>query len=746
MRVFFSDENPQLKALDALENTYTKNENVLFVVAPKNGDVFTRATLAAIEELTEASWKMPYSSRVDSITNFQHTRAEEDDLIVEDLVTDAPSLSDEELDAKRAIALSEPLLVNRLVSPSGHATGVLVTMLLPHESLAEAPEVAAFARALADEVRRKNPGIGLHLTGTVIMDSAFAEAAEADYATLYPAMFVVLLVIIGLALRSFVGTFATLIVVLFSTLTGLGLAGWLGMTMTTASTNAPIIILVLAVADSVHILATRMQRLRRGDSRHEAVAESLRVNLQPVFLTSVTTAIGFLSMNFSDVPPFRNLGNIVAMGVMAAFFYSVLLLPALLAVLPARQGRRDGRAASSHLGWLAEFVIRRRRLVLSGTIAAVVVLTAGTTQIELGDDWIKYFDPSFDIRRATDFAEDNLTGFHAIEYSLSADDIGGISDPEYLKTVEEFAAWYRSQPKVVNVDAITEIFKRLNRNLHSDDDEYYRIPEDRDLAAQYLLLYEMSLPFGLDLNNQINVDRSATRMVVTLRGTTTNELRETEDRADEWLSAHGLEDMASEGSGLSVIWAHLAERNIHAMLGASFWALVLISGILMLALRSVKLGLLSLIPNLAPAFVAFGVWGFTVGQVGLGLSVIVSMTIGIVVDDTVHFLSKYLRARREHGLSSADAVRYAFSTVGTAMWVTTLALVAGYLVLSFSHFRMNSDMAVMTAMTITLALVLDFLLLPALLMKTEEKTDEKSVADAARMPVSAAAGGEGRVA
>jgi predicted RND superfamily exporter protein len=181
--------------------------------------------------------------------------------------------------------------------------------------------------------------------------------------------------------------------------------------------------------------------------------------------------------------------------------------------------------------------------------------------------------------------------------------------------------------------------------------------------------------------------------------------------------------MLTYGSGLSVIWAHLSERNINSMLGASFGALVLISVILMFALRSFKLGLLSLIPNLTPAFMAFGVWGLTMEQVGLGLSVVAAMTLGIVVDDTVHFMSKYLRARREHDMNPAGAVRYSFNTVGSAMWITTLALVAGFIVLAFSGYRMNSDMGLMSAITISLALVLDFMFLPTLLMKVEEKKD-----------------------
>ena len=169
-----------------------------------------------------------------------------------------------------------------------------------------------------------------------------------------------------------------------------------------------------------------------------------------------------------------------------------------------------------------------------------------------------------------------------------------------------------------------------------------------------------------------------------------------------------------------MMWAHITGRNIKSMLVASFLAILLISAILILALKNVKLGILSLIPNLAPATMAFGVWGIFVGQVGLGLSTVVSMTIGIVVDDTVHFLSKYLRARREHDLDPAGAVRYSFNTVGTAMWTTTLVLVAGFLVLTFSSYRMNSDMGWMSAITIGLALFMDFLLLPVLLMKVDK--------------------------
>jgi len=324
-------------------------------------------------------------------------------------------------------------------------------------------------------------------------------------------------------------------------------------------------------------------------------------------------------------------------------------------------------------------------------------------------------------REAVSFTEEHLRGFDIIEYSLAAGEPGGIHNPDYLAKVDEFTEWYRRQPKVTFVSTITDTIKMLNRNMHGDDPSFYAIPESRELAAQYLLLYELSLPFGQDLNNRINVDKSATRLIVFLKNTTAKDQRETDARARDWLKNNAPPHMFTYGSGLSIIWAHISKRNIESMLGASFGALLLISAILILALRSFRLGLISLLPNLAPAFMAFGVWGLLVGQIGLALSVIVSLTIGIVVDDTIHFLSKYLRARRENNMVPGEAVRYAFNTVGTAMWITTVALVAGFSVLTFSGYNVNAQMGMLSAITISLALLLDFFFLPALLLMIDRR-------------------------
>ena len=718
-RVFFSEDNPQLRAFEAIQNTYTKNDNVLFVIAPRDGEVFTRDTLAAVEWLTEESWQIPYSIRVDSVTNFQNTYAEgEDELVVEDLVDGAEGLSDEALARARAIALSEPVLVNRLISPSAHATGVNVTIQLPGiDQETEVPEVVAHARMLREQLLERHPDLRVELTGMILMNNAFSEETRNDLQTLVPIMFGVIFVTLVLLLRSVTATLATFVVIVLSIVTAMGLTGWLGIALTPPSATAPTIITTLAVANGVHVLVNFLHQMRKGVARQPAMVESLRINLQPIFLTSLTTAIGFLSMNFSDAPPFRDMGNIVAMGVVAAFVYSVTLLPALMLLLPLRvKVHPDGHVHA--MDRFAEFVIRRQKVLLWGMGIATLVIVSFIPRNELNDEFVKYFDETIDFRRATDFATANLTGIYTIHYSLPAGEAGGISRPDYLQKLDRFAQWLRGQPEVIHVNTFSDIMRRLNRNLHGDDPAWYRLPEDRELAAQYLLLYEMSLPYGLDLNNQINIDKSATQLTVTLRNLSTNQLLGMERRVQDWF-AREAPDLRTDGASPAIMFAHIGRRNIHSMLIGTSFALVLISGILILVLRSLKIGLVSLIPNLVPAAMAFGLWGLFVGRVGLALSVVTGMTLGIVVDDTVHFLSKYLRARREQGIGAVAAVRYAFHTVGTALWVTSFVLAAGFFVLSRSAFEINASMGLLTSLTILLALAADFLLLPTLLMRVD---------------------------
>ncbi|MDE2724623.1 MAG: MMPL family transporter, partial [Gemmatimonadota bacterium] len=551
-----------------------------------------------------------------------------------------------------------------------------------------------------------------------VMNRTFADVTKNDMETLTPVVFLIIVGATIILLRSILSTLAIVAMLVFVINTTMGFAGWNGVVFSPTNAGVPIIVMVIAIADSIHVVTSVLLGMRRGLDRNAAIVESVRINAYPVFITSVTTAIGFLSLNASDSPPFHVLGNYVAFGVLCALVYTMTLLPALLSILPLRVSLVQSQEAA-FFDRFADFVIARRKFLLWFVTAVIVVLILGVPRIELSDNMAQYFDDRYEFRRDTDYIIDNLTGLDKLEYSLSAGREGGITDPDYLRQVDAFAEWYRAQPEVTHVQAFSDIMKRLNKNMHGDDPAFYRLPKDPDLAAQYLLLYEFSLPFGSDLNDRIDVAKSATRLSVVTRNAWSRDLRELDKRAQVWLQANAPA-FAHEASGLSIVFAHLSLRNIKSMLRGTITAMALISFILIWIFKSVRVGLLSLLPNFIPAIMSFGLWGYLVGHVGIASSVVIAVVFGIVVDDTIHFLSKYLKARRE-GLPAPEAVRYTFNTVGHALWTTTAVLSVGFLVFATSGFEVSWALGLLVTITIVFALVADFLLLPTLLIAIDRR-------------------------
>ncbi len=715
-RMFFGEDNPQLLEFERMQNTFNKNDNILFVITPKDGKVFSVKTLKAVQAITEAAWQIPFSTRVDSITNYQHTYAEEDDLIVGNLVDDVEALTADDLKRIQRIALNEPMMVHRLISPDSQYTGVNVNVQIPGKSLSEVPEAVAHARAIKTEMLEKFPDIEIRLVGLAVMNNAFPEASQQDAMTLYPLALAFIIATLFFLLRGYSGALICFVMIIMSIIVAMGVSGWMGVMLSPPVLSAPIMILTMAIANGVHLLVSMRHEMALGMDKITAMVESIRINFQPVFVTSLTTILGFLSLNFSDAPPFHDLGNIAAIGVATAFVLSVTFLPAMVIIMPTHS--RKEVIGKQALGNFGEFVIKHRRSLLITTTVGSLALVTLVPKNELNDVFVEYFDQTVEFRRDSDYAAEHLTGVYYVDYALRASETGGISDPGFLKKADQFSEYLRSLPEVIHVHTITDTFKRLNKNMHGDDPAWYRLPDEREMAAQYLLLYEMSLPYGLDLNNQIDISKSATKIAVTLNTLSSNEILELEQSTQQWLQTN-FPEIESSVSGPTIMFAHIGKRNINSMLIGTTVALILISAVLIFFMRSLKYGLISLIPNLLPAAVAFGIWALFSGQVGLALSVVTGMTLGIVVDDTVHFLSKYIRARREKNMNAEEAVRYAFNSVGIALLVTSVVLIAGFMILAQSHFVLNSEMGLLTSIIIALALVLDFTLLPPLLMKLD---------------------------
>ncbi|OJI57103.1 MMPL family protein [Vibrio vulnificus] len=714
--IFFDGSNAQLQAFDEIQTTFAKTDNIALVLAPKSGDVFDQRTLTQIQEMTEQAWQVPYSSRVDSLANYQHTEAVDDDLLVEDLLYHSYPLTAERIAKVRTIAMSEPLLVNALVSEKGDVAVINITMQMPGvNETAEVNEVVAYVEQMLSHYRAQYPDVTIYKAGIIAMNHSFAMAAQNDSATLVPTMLLVILVFLTLMLRSFLSVLATLVVIIGAIVATLGIVGWAGMFLHVASVNVPTLIMTLAVADCVHVIASMRHFMRQGMPKAQAIHRSVTLNFVPIIITSVTTAIGFLMMNMSDSPVLRDFGNLSALGVMIACVLSVSLLPALLNLLPVRFSAKQAAKSSDIMDKLADLVVHRRNVLLPLSIVVIAGSAALIPYNKVNDESVKYFDTSSEFRQAADFMEQRISGMTTMSIAIKTHQSQGIASPEFLAVLGEFTHWLREQPETDHVASLSDIYKRLNKNMHGDDNAYYALPAERELAAQYLLLYEMSLPFGLDLNNQVNVDKSSVKLQLTVKNLGSVELVALEERLYQWFVSHAPQYQVVASSP-SLMFAHIGETNMASMLSTLPITLILISALMIFALRSWRLGMISLVPNIAPAVIGFGLWALISGEINLGLSVVVTLTLGIVVDDAVHFLAKYQHSRKA-GQNAEQAVRYAFHTVGRALWITTVVLVAGFSVLAMSQFRLNSDMGQLSAIVIFVALVIDFVLLPSLLMR-----------------------------
>lgn len=718
-RVFFSPEGRSLQTLTAFEQKYGQDNSVLMVVAAKDKRIADAAFFNALAELTAEAWKLPYSTRVSSLTNFPNVTSDADSFNVEELVSDPDSLTDVQAGDVLKTALDDKLLVNRLIAADGRAAGILVNFKLPQEASPEVRAIISTTRQLAKDFSTTHPDLEVRLTGNVVLMGTFAEAALSDVIWLIPASLIVTSIVMILFVRAILPSLAILSLLGLSSAAAMGLAGWYGHAVNTATVACPVIIMTVNLAAAVRIVTTALGALGRGLDQRSAISEAIGMNLWPVLLTNATTMVGFLSMNLADAPPLREQGNLVALGIVISFIFTFTWLPAMLMLMKLRPAVQRSQAVMVSLG---HFVNRYYKLLF--VLCAFIVVACGLwlDRIRLDDDFARYFDQRFEYRRDSDFAEQHLTGLNTIEFDVGAGQENGVYDPAYQRHLAAFTTWLREQPNVVSVLSISDITKRIDKAMRSGmrsgtsqaSTKAGAIPDDAERIAQYFLLYELSLPYGASLNDQVSVSRSSSRVTAVLRHVTSSDIRALNDKATAWLDQNVPTEMQTRGISLNVLFAELSGVNIRSMILSTIVSILIIAVVVGLALRSPVYGALSILLNILPSVVGFGLWGLLYQQIGLAASVVTAMTIGLVVDDTIYFLIMY-QAARHKGMSAEEAINHVFATVGVAMLVITASLTIGFGTLVFSGFEVNRSLGAMTAVVIMSNLFIDWLMLPPLM-------------------------------
>ena len=710
-RDFFAADDEKLVAFEALQDKFVRTNNVYLGVVEDGGNIYAAEPLSRVIALTERLWELPFVVRVDSPANHQFVTAEDDDIAVWDLTTSETPLTDASAQAFHTAALAERGLYNLTVTEDPAILGINISLADAVTTEAGKVEFMAALDALLADIP---PGFSFHRTGSIVVDHGFDVSANADLENLYSILYVLVLALAFWLTRSIAATIGILLTMTLSWFIALGAAGLVGLKLTAISVAAPTVLMTLAVAYAMHVVHS-VQKMRAKDmDMRTAVAQAMAHNIRPLFLVSLSTLIGFVAIMASEVPPLRDLGFMLSVGAVAIFGLSVTFLPAFLSLFPMR-GAKVAARADRQMTALGGFIADRAQLFGWIGVAAVLLAVLPVTRNVINDNFVEYFDSANPVRKDAEAISDRLTGIHYVYFEVESPEAGGVFAPAYLDGLDRFAEWLRAQPEIRHVTTYADTQKRLNQASLGDAPDAYALAEEQQLATQLHLLYEMSLPFGLATDNLIDIDQRSTRLSAVLGDISSAELLMLETRIADWHAANVNGQTLHPATGPMSMFAHIGQRNAQSLVVSTVIALLLVSATLTIALGSLRLGLVSLLPNLMPAFLAFGIWGLLDGQVGLAISIVAVMTFGIVVDDTVFLLTRF---RQNASMPNfRDALIATYRQTGRPIINTTIVLTLGFSVLAFSSFRLNEGLGILTALVVALALICDLFVLPALLRR-----------------------------
>ncbi len=637
-------------------------------------------------------------------------QSRDDMLVLEPLMAEPPRTR---VEAERLRQRIEAIPLIHGVFMAEDATAALIVMEMANSAGDVTPKREAVARLRALMAQAERPGLTLHLAGSPPLDVAFFDYSERDFSTLAPLVLVVLLILF--IFRRWSAVLAAVAIIGLACVWTFGLMGLLGYRINVISAALIPVILAVGIADSIHIIADYYQRLALGQGREEALAEVIRELFLPCFFTSATTAIGFCALMVSDLAPVRQFGMLAAFGVTVAFLLSICLCPALLACFaPPTQAflqRQSSGLMQRLLVVLGRPSPRLRTMIISASAVLLLVSAWGITRLHVGANPLDYFREGDPVRLEHEAIDRAGPGTMSVEALVTAPD-EGFKDPEVLRRVARFQEWLGTLPGVGRVFSVVDELKELDRLLNGEEGAEGRIPDSRELAAQYYLLLESDPDFGAMLLD----DYETGRVTALVKSGGSGELAERAEEIDAMLSREYRDDtLRIEMTGYIKLMSDMDRYLLSSQRKSFLLALVLISAMLMLLLRSIKLGLFSLIPNVTPIVVGLGFMAFNDIDLDPGTVMIGAIALGLVVDDTVHLLVR-IRRRLLAGDTLDAAIEHSMHDTGRALIATSLILAGAFSVLAAGSFRPNIHFGLISALIIILALAADLLLLPAMLL------------------------------
>ncbi|NOQ29669.1 MAG: MMPL family transporter [Helicobacteraceae bacterium] len=706
-RVWFGEDSKILKDYDSFRSTFGNDEALIITFKDEKG-ILTPKALGVVERLTEKLWQTPYIARVDSITNFQYIHNDEEypeDVIVEDLFEDVQGLTQEQIDSKK-VAIKGENIIGRVIS-NDFKTTTISARLTPNAS--DDPYVSLELNAIAKELVKaeSESGYTFYLNGSPVLNSAFIQIAQADGALFTPLVIVISMVLLFIIFRRIDAMFMSIAVVIFTFMIVLSIQVMLGFKLNNFTANMPVFVVAIGIADAMHILWIYTIGRKKGLGADEAIHYSLNKNFMPVLFTSLTTAVGFASLSISNVIPVKTLGIATASAALLAFVMTILFIPAVLSIIKPNIKLKD-KIKSNLAKKYTNFIINNDRKILFITATIFVVLAFGITLVKVDSNTVRYFKKEVEFRASTEFMQENIGGPMMYEVVIDSKEKDGIKDPAFLRTVEKFHKELKEKfDDARHIGSLMNAIKKFNLVLNGSKE----IPDDKNLVAQYLLLYSLSLPQGMELNDQMDINERLWRSSVSMNIVDTSKDLEMIEWIESWWQKSPY---SASVEGQTVMFAHMQSDVTETLLYSITLAITLVSIMMLLIFRNFKLLPLYILPNIVPIALVIGAMGYLGVSIDLGVAIAGAIVIGIAVDDTIHFFAKYFEAKKR-GDSFEEALEYVMHYAGSAIIFTTIILTMSFMVFVFSSFNPNFYFAIVTSIALVIAMVTDLVLLPAML-------------------------------
>jgi len=721
-RIWFEKNSKTLSDYDKFREEFSNDDGITIVFKDENG-IFNKKALSSIQRLTQALWELPHIDRVDSITNYQYVHSEAsrpDDILVDDFIVEDLEEADRDYLLKRKdIAIHDSIINNSFISKDGKTTMIFARLEAnANENGDISSEMMGYINPLIEAEANKT-GYKYWLNGGPPMTEAFVKIAGHDAMVFTPLVFLASMILLFVLFRRVSGAIVPMLVVMFTFLSVLAVQALLGYKLNNFTANIPVFIIAIGIADAVHIYSVWLMRKKEGMDNKEAVFVAVEKNFLPILLTSLTTIVGFSTLALSKVVPVATLGIATASGAALAFAISVVWMPSVLFLIKKRvkQDIQRERKRNIFSGYGA-FIVKNDKKIILFTSLIVAMIGLGLAFVKIDSNTIRYFGKNVEIRKSAEFTMKNLTGSMSYVIIVDSGKKDGIKEPKFLKYVEAFKKEYRKHfPKDVrSVSSLLDIIKRYNKIL----DKKEEVPSSRNLVAQYLLLYSMGLPQGMEITDQMDFDQRKLRITALTNIVDTSKDIEMINYAKAWWAKTPYK---MNLTGQTAMYAYMQKDITDTLIYSLSLTILTVSLMMLLIFKRLKILWILLLPNILPVVLVIGMMGWLGLTIDMGVAIAGAIIIGVAVDDSIHFLVKYFDARKR-GLSMADTFDEVLHYAGRAILFTTVVLSMSFSMFAFSTFTPNQNFGVVTATALIIALVIDLLFLPALLSCTDKPKDK----------------------